>query len=168
MFVKTTLSALALAVAIPFAGAAFADNGGTDQLAKIAGVEPGVYTIAELIQIDLARKTQDEEKLEFYLLGENRVSRTDFSDRVNPGVAEFAEIEGVSTSLYSAADLIQLSEAERENDLEKIEFIKARAEGQYAEPDPYAVSPGKRQLAAVLGLDPAAYTTAELIEIADW
>lgn len=165
MFAKTTLSALALAVALPFAGAANADN---DQLAKIAGVEPGVYTTAELIQIDQARKTQDFEKLDYYLLGENRVSRTDYAASVNPGVAELAKIEGVSTSGYSASDLIELSQAERENDLEKIAFIKARAEGRITELDPYAVSPGKAQLAANLGLDPAAYTTAELIEISDW
>ncbi|MEY8100126.1 hypothetical protein AB9F29_22640, partial [Falsihalocynthiibacter sp. S25ZX9] len=72
MFNKITLYALALAVALPFAGAA---NAGNDQLAKIAGVEAGVYTTAELIKIDQARKTQDDEKLNFYLLGENRVSR---------------------------------------------------------------------------------------------
>ncbi|AML52510.1 hypothetical protein [Falsihalocynthiibacter arcticus] len=165
MFNKTTLSALALAVALPFAGAA---NAGNDQLAKIAGVEAGVYTTAELIQIDQARKTQDVEKLNFYLLGENRVSRADYTGNVSGGVAELAAIEGVSTNGYTASTLIELSVAENENDLEKVAFIKARAAGEISELAPNAVSPGKRQLAAVLGLDPASYTTAELIEIADW
>ncbi|MEY8099322.1 hypothetical protein AB9F29_18155 [Falsihalocynthiibacter sp. S25ZX9] len=159
MFVKSTLSALALAVALPFAGAAYAGN---DQLAKLAGVEPGVYTTSELIQIDQARKTQDDEKLNFYLLGENRVSRTDFTGSVNAGVTELAAIEGVSADGYTASTLIELSVAESENDAEKIAFIKAEAAGEIATPAPNAVNGGKEQLAAFVGKDAASYSVAEL------
>lgn len=164
MFVKTTLSALALAVALPFAGAA---NAGNDQLAKIAGVEPGVYTTAELIQIDRARKDNDDQRLNYYLSGENRVSRASSYSSVSPGTKQLAAIAGVSGEGYTTSTLIELIDAQRENDDQKIAFIKARANGEISDLDPNATSPGKEQLAAILGMDATTSSYADLIVEAD-
>lgn len=159
MFVKSTLSALALAVTIPFAGAAFAGN---DQLAKIAGVEPGIYTTAELIQIDEARKTYDDERLAYFLNGENRVSRNSATGSTSDAVRQLASIAGVSTAGYTAGTLHELIEAQRDFDDEKVAFIKARAAGEISDLSPTAVSAGKQQLADLVGKDASAYSIAEL------
>lgn len=164
MFVKSTLSALALAVALPFAGAASAEN---DQLAKIAGVEPGVYTTAELIQIDNARKANDNERLNFYISGDNRVSRNATTASVNPGVEQLALIAGVSSEGYTAGTLNELILAQEAGDDEKVAFIKARANGSISELSPNATSPGKDQLAALVGKDATTSTYGELIVAAD-
>ena len=159
MFVKTTLSALALAVALPFAGAASAGN---DQLAKIAGVEPGIYTTAELIQIDYARKNSDKESLAFYLSGESRVSRSGSTGSVSAGVEHLATIAVVSSEGCSASTLNELIIAQREYEDENVAFIKAQAAGEISTLSPSSVTAGKQQLAALVGLDPAAYSIAEL------
>lgn len=164
MFVKSTLSALALVIAVPFAGAAFAGN---DQLAKLAGVEPGVYTTAELIQIDQARKDSDAEKLDFYLSGDNRVSRNSSTGSVNAGLEQLAAIAGVSSEGYTVATLTELREAQSANNAEKIAFIKARAQGEISILAPNATSPGKDQLAALVGLDATSNSYGELIVAAD-
>ncbi len=73
MFAKVTLSALALAIAAP----AFAAG---SQLERSAGVEPGVYTLAQLSDIVSADEANDAARLKaFYLGADDTVSRNDFS-----------------------------------------------------------------------------------------
>lgn len=164
MFVKSTLGALALAVAIPFTGAAFA---GDDQLAKLAGVEPGIYTTAELIQIDQARKNNDDEALNYYISGENRVSRAASSASVSAGVAQMAASLGVSPDGHTASSLQKLADFQSENDVQGAAYIQAVAEGRISDPAPNSTSAGKEQLAALTGLDASTSTYGELIEAAD-
>ena len=75
MFAKATLSALAIALAAP----AFAAT----QLERSAGVEPGVYTQAQIGEIASAEKPNDAARLKaFYLDNGDTVSRADFSASV--------------------------------------------------------------------------------------
>lgn len=160
MFVKSTLATLALTLAVPFAGAAYAGN---DQLANIAGVEPGIYTTAELIQIDDAKKSNDTELLNYIISGENRVSRNATTSSVNAGVAQLAAIAGVSPEGYSASDLQLLIDAQRANDAEAVAFRKAHAAGTITARATSDVTPGKVQLAALVNADPATTSVAELV-----
>ncbi|WP_380052601.1 hypothetical protein ACFE33_09295 [Falsihalocynthiibacter sp. SS001] len=164
MFAKSTLSVLALSLAIPFAGAASA---GGDQLAKSAGVEPGIYTTAELIQITEARRANDAQRLDYYLSGENRVSRAATDYTANAGVQQLAALAGVSPEGYTAGTLNELILAQRANDDEKVKFIKARAAGEISDLSPSSVSAGKAQLAALVGLDPSTNSYADLIIAAE-
>lgn len=164
MFVKSTLPALVLAVALPFSGVAFA---GDDQLAKLAGVEPGIYTTAELIQIDQARKSNDDEALKYYLSGENRVSRASSTSSTSEGVAQMAAIAGVSPNGHTAASLQLLLDAQSENDPARAAYIQARAEGEISDIPPNSTSAGKEQLAALVGKDASTTSYRELIEAAD-
>lgn len=164
MFVKSTLSALALAVALPFAGAASAGN---DQLAQIAGVEPGIYTTAELIQIDEARKNSDQQALDYYLSGENRVSRNATYSSVSASVQQLAAIAGVSPEGYTIGTLNELIEAQGGSDASKVAYIKARAAGEISDLSPTATSAGKDQLAALVGKDASTTSYGELIIEAD-
>lgn len=164
MFVKSTLSALALAVALPFAGAASAGN---DQLAKIAGVEAGIYTTAELIQIDEARKNSNSERLDFFLSGENRVSRNASSTSASASVLQLAAIAGVSPEGYTIATLNELIEAQAGSDASKVAYIKARANGEISDLSETATSAGKEQLASILGMDASTASYGDLILAAD-
>lgn len=159
MFVKSTLAALAVTLSVPFAGAAFAAN---DQLAKIAGVEPGLYTTAELIQIDEARKTFDDERLAFILSGENRVSRNAETGSVNAGKAQLAAIAGVSAEGFTINSLHDLIQAQESQDDEEVAYIKAVAAGEITGLNATRVTPGKVQLAALVGLDAGSHSIAEL------
>jgi hypothetical protein len=160
MFVKSTLAALAVTLAVPFAGAASAGN---DQLAKIAGVEAGIYTTAELIQIDQARKSNNDELLNYIISGENRVSRNATSTSVGSGVAQLAAIAGVSPEGYTAGDLNLLILAQEANDDEAVAYYKARAAGTITDLDASHVTPGKEQLAALVNADPSTNTIGDLV-----
>lgn len=78
MIAKVTLSALAIALAAP----AFAAS----QIELSAGVEPGVYTLAQVGEIASADEANDAARLKaFYVDADNTVSRADTSA---PAVAE--------------------------------------------------------------------------------
>lgn len=158
MFVKSTLTALAFALAAP---AAFAGNvsAGEAQLAKLLNVEPGQYTLAELIRLDDAVRAND--LVEVQVILDRATENNGLSTRNAPsaGVAQLAAIEGVNASDYSVSQLIRLSDAQRANDLVLVAQIKAENNDS-----PYAgVSAGRAQIAANLGVNPADYTLAELV-----
>lgn len=162
MFTKASLTAAAIALAVP----AFA-NPGTDQLALQLGVEPGSLSLSELIRLEDARSENDAETVRFLLSGMDTVGRADNTAAGgNAGADQLASLLGVDPGAYTVAELIRLEDARAAGDVETVRFIlsgETRVETGAAG----TVSPGKTQLAALLGVDPAAYTTAELIELAD-
>lgn len=162
MFRKLTASALVLAT---LSGAALASsaqtrlNAGDVQLALSAGVQPGQYTRAELINIVEARKANDETRLNYFLSGSNRTTSSDLNA---PGLAQLARSAGVEPGVYTANELQQILLAQRDNDQDTVRFILSgenRKDGNPAN----VVTPGKAQLAGVVGVNPAEYTLAELI-----
>ena len=123
------------------------------QLAASAGVEPGVYTTAQMIQIIEARHEGDAAQLAF-LLGQSgpAATRTNFT----------AVMTSVGSEGLSFAEQIQLQEARHENDRATEAFILSGTNHRSALPAS-AVTPGEAQLAAIVGADPADYTLAELV-----
>jgi hypothetical protein len=123
MFIKATLSALALAVSIP----ALASAGqGSDMLAKIAGVPSGEYTDAELILIDAARDGQDDEYLNFLLTNgsnDNVVSRNATNSTFSAGHVQLAQQAGVEPGRLSTGDLNRLIIAQRNGDVVLVKFL---------------------------------------------
>lgn len=150
-------------IALSLSGAAFAGNNTTSndaQLARSAGVAPGAYSASELVNIIDARNDNDQIRLNYYLSGANRTSASVQGDSSN----QLARIVGVQPGAYSAAELTQVIEARKDNDREGVNFILSgsnRATPAAAD----FVSPGKVQLAAVLGLDPSQYTLAQLAQL---
>lgn len=65
--------ALAAVTAVAGTAGAFAADSGNDQLALQAGVEPGVYSTAELSRIIQARQTNGDGRVEFILTGANEM-----------------------------------------------------------------------------------------------
>lgn len=157
---KTLLASAAILAA--FSGAALASSpvpgvsAGDAQLALTAGVEPGRYSRAELIRILDAKRENDAGAVQYYLSGANRTSA---AGNDSSGAVQLALTAGVEPGAYSVPELIQIIDAKRENDTELLNFILSGANRQG---EREGVSPGKAQLAASLGLNPADYTLAEL------
>ena len=122
------------------------------QLAARAGVEPGLYTTAQMIQIIEARRDGDMRQVAFVLSQSNSVATR--ADVTTAGT--FVSPEGLST-----VEEIQLQEARRENEHGTEAFILSGSNRQVPLPAS-AVTSGEAQLAAVIGVDPADYTLAEL------
>ncbi|MPL74130.1 hypothetical protein SDC9_19940 [bioreactor metagenome] len=80
---------------------------------------------------------------------------------VNPGLQQIANYLGVDAGAYSATELHQLLGARDAGDQSSYDYFLKRVGATEAA----AVTAGKAQIAAQVGLNPAEYTTAELIRV---
>lgn len=159
IILASTLAIAALSGVANASSTVAATGPGDVQLALAAGVEPGKFTRVELINILDARKENDAQKLSFYLTGTNRVEGQASAE----SLAQLAAAAGVAGGDYTVSELARLQDARRENDASAIAFIVNR-EGKAPLPAE-AVTPGEAQLAALIGVDPAQYTLAQLIAL---
>ena len=81
---------------------------------------------------------------------------------VTPGAAQLAATLGVQPGVYSASELAQLAQYQRENDATGVSFILSRASSATS-----ADSAGLRQFALSLGVEPGKYSASELSLIKD-
>lgn len=159
LFLASSLALVALTGVASASSPAPRYNAGDAQLALLAGVEVGAYSRAELINILDARRDGDADKVAFYLTGANRQSTA-----ADPAaLAQLAGSAGVVAGDYSAVELQAVVDAKRENDATAVSFVLNRA-AKPANPAE-VVTPGEAQLAALVGVDPAQYTLAELIAL---
>lgn len=154
----TVLAAMISTMAIP----AFA-NPGADMFARTLGLQPGEYTMAEMINIKEARRENDDEAERFYLSKGNRKA-LNFADSVTQGEAQMAHALNLPHGDYSVAEMIAIREARRENDDEAERFYLSGTNRKASNPAEVVTS-GEAQLAASLGVDPAQYTLAELARL---
>lgn len=162
MFKKSIFVLSVVALTAPFAGTAMAGSGAA-QMAAALGVPAGAYSTIQLIQLQDARRQGDAFTAAF-ILGQSKasVSRSTMSG-VTQGAEQLARLVGVAPGAYSANDLIRLQTAISENDSQAIAFILGGSDTGNTTNDIGSVTPGKAQIAAALGLDPAAHTTADLV-----
>lgn len=73
------------------------DSAGAVQLALSAGVEPGVYTVAELTQIIDTKRENDDERLNF------------ISEGISAGKAQLTATLGVNAADDTLAELVALT-----------------------------------------------------------
>jgi hypothetical protein len=81
---------------------------------------------------------------------------------INPGIAQLAAAAGVSADGLTADQLIRLTNAQRANDTDEVNFILSERNGVSASTMGSVANAGTAQLAAGLGVNPAEYTTDEL------
>jgi hypothetical protein len=165
MFKKSILALSLVALTAPFAGVAMAGQG-ADQLAKQLGVPAGAYSVAQMIQLQDARRDGDKAAEAFILSqGNDGVSRSDKSGVAfaSTGAEQLARLVGVTPGAYSVNEMIRLQDAINEGDSHTIAFILGGSNSGTTGNDIGTVTPAKAQLAASLGLDPAAHTTADLV-----
>lgn len=79
----------------------------------------------------------------------------------SPGQSQIASYLGVDAGAYSNAELAALLAARHDGDQSTYAFLLAHGNRSASE----TVNIGKAQLAAQVGLDPAQYTSAELIRV---
>lgn len=165
MFTRTVTALTLAGFVAALSGPAFA-NPGTDQMALQLGVQPGAYTQAQLIELENAYRDNDSTLVAFILSqGNGVVSRGDSmaTGIVTPGEAELARSLGVAPGAYSLSDLTRLQGAVQDDDKQAIAFIIGGGSNNGAGSDTGVVNAGKAETARALGLDPAAYTTQELV-----
>lgn len=165
---KLTLGIAVLATALT-AGVVAAQtvNPGVAQLAATVGVSPTAFTPAQLIRLEQAQRDNDRQTIDFILSQANgSVSRSDKGASLSAGDVQLSRLAGVEPGLYSTSELVRLIDAQRDNDSDLVRFITSGADRQSADAAS-AVSPGKAQLAALLGVNPAEYTLAELVQLSD-
>ena len=146
--------ALTTAIALGLAAPAFAN----DQLAASIGVEPGVYTTAELIQLRSALEDNDQSTVNFIL---DMVDGTPAAN--SAGARSIAASIGVDAADFSVNELIALRRALEENDQSQVDFIKDH--GAEVTMSTRGVTPGQAALAASLGVDAGDFTLTQLISL---
>lgn len=157
LLIVSTLAAAALAGGVQASPGLVPVNPGDVQLAYAAGVPPGQYTRVEMMMILEARREEDVQKLNYYLSGTNR--RTGV---VSPeAMAQLEAAAGVTGGGFTVNELQRLIRAREEEDDLTVAFILNR---QARPPAPAeVVTQGEAMLAALIGVDPARYTLAELV-----
>lgn len=137
---------LTTAIALGLAAPAFAN----DQLARSLGVEPGVYSTAELAKIKNASELTGNDARVF--IGDS----LGFAATDNAGAVQLANSLGVAPGDYSVAELAILKQAAEKTDNESRVFF-GDSLGFAA-----TSNPGADQIAASLGVEPGKYTVAQL------
>lgn len=166
---KTTLSALALTALAGGAFAMEAPSSGAAQLAAKLGVEPGVYSLSDLIRLDAANDSQQNREEVAFILEEGRFG---IAGRSNAGAvsatdhAQLAARAGVESGQYTIAELALIDTGSRSsNDVEFVEFVK---DGGLRDAGPSSAdTPAFAQIAGTLNVDAADFTASQLIRLQD-
>lgn len=138
----------------------------SDQLAAATGVEPGVYSTAELVQMVQALEENDAQAYRFVKERDAEiVSSQSPSGEARPRNDQLAASAGVEPGIYSTAELTQMISALEENDSHAYRFVRDGGSEVVSSQSPGSVrsaNAGKNQLAASLGVDPDDDTLGQL------
>jgi hypothetical protein len=95
------------------------------------------------------------------------MSSASFAQSINPGVVQLAHEAGVNPAAYTQAQIVDLIDAQRDNDPEKVAFILSQSNqtGGATLSSSSQPSQGLVQLAKLAGVQPGAYTQDELIRL---
>ena len=148
------------ALAVTLAGPALA----SDQLARSIGVEPGVYSTAELIALRSAIEGDDHAQANAIRAGGNN-GFTASTKSATSSSAQLAGSVGVEPGVYSAAQLIALRSALESDDHAQANAIRKGADEGMTASSKSGVSAATAQLAASLGVDPSDYSRDELARL---
>lgn len=90
-----------------------------------------------------------------------------FAQSINPGVAQLAAQAGVNPANYSQAQIVELINAQRDNDSTTVNAILAQGKSGVTASAASQPSTGNVQLARLAGVAPGQYTDAELSQLVD-
>ena len=105
-----------------------------------------------------ARLENNQTALNYYLSGANR------SENKGDSSGQLAKLAGVAPGAYSASELQMILNAQRNNEPEQAAYVISGA-NRKAVDAVGTVTAGKAQIAALLGLNPADYTLAQLVAL---
>jgi hypothetical protein len=150
-----------VAATLALSATAFAANAASpaaEQLAAKLHLNADAYSLTELNQIDQALRDGDAQAANYYIKGENRVA---LPTAVTPGRAQIAAQLGLDPANYTLAELSVIDSARKANNAELAAFYTSGRNRDVAG-GVGVVSPGKVQLAASLGVNPADYSLTQL------
>lgn len=131
-----------------------------DQMARSMGLEPGVYTDVELIQIRAAMDA-DEDALVRNLLDKDSTVISTQSVGTSTSNAQLARSVGVEPGVYSTAELVQMRAAIDADETETLRHVSH--DGSVISSQSIGATPQSRsQLERLLGVQEAGMTDSEL------
>ncbi|MSU91691.1 hypothetical protein GE300_19100 [Rhodobacteraceae bacterium 2CG4] len=149
------------AAALLIASGAFAD----DQLARSIGVEPGVYTVAELLQIRAASEDGDYQLLR--QLTKERDTTVLSTQNIGASAAsdQFARSVGVKPGTFTTAQMARIRAAIDDDgeDLLVRSLLREKSTATISTQS-VGMGPGDDHMARVLGIDGSGMSRAALAE----
>ncbi len=140
-----------------------------DQLARPLGVEPGVYSTSDLIRLKAAYDGDDAARVAAILRQGSPTGRVSTRNvGQSAGHRQLAAALGVRPEDFSTAQLVQLRgaiEAEQRHQAMHIRAGGGNLTVANLSTTDVSNSPGHRQMAASLNVDPAAHSTPALIKM---
>lgn len=167
MFTRSVMAVTLVGFVAALSAPAFA-NPGTDQLAAQLGVNSGAFTLNQLVQLQDAYNDDDTARIAYILgtaKGVSSRASTALPGAPNAGETQLALSLGVTPGSLSANDLVKLSNAIADNDATSVAYILGGSQGGNTNSDIGVVTPAKVQIAGVLNVDPAAFTTMQLVQM---
>lgn len=165
MRIATLLTATALSLTLGL-GAVQAASPGLNQIAASLGVNADNYTAAQLTRLSTAVSDNDAQEISYVLslAGKGDASSVSAVPSTSAAATQMALIENVEPGRFTLNELQQLSQARKDNNQDAVDYILSGANrevrGAVGE-----VSPGMAQLAALLGVDAANYSNADLAKL---
>lgn len=163
-----TITALTLSTALSVGVPAYAQNEGVAQLEAEAGVPAGSMSTSDLYRLIRATRDNDDATVRFIKQKAGLVQEGSVDGAVvlvdEDGAAQLAGEAGVENGVYTVNELQRLIKAQRENDMNVIDFIMSGGDHEMTMKKS-EVEQGEEQLAAELGVNPKLYTLQELAEM---
>lgn len=157
--------ALATALTLSLAAPAFANQ----QLANSLGVDANDYSVSQLIALRDAVEDNNWTRVDFIKqsAGDDTASVSSKSSTSTSGTAQLAASLGVEPGTLSLSQLINLRDAEENEDHFRANAIRQQAyeSGMSVSSKGSSRSAGVAQLESALNVDPGVYSLAELIEL---
>lgn len=149
-----TRTLIAAALAASLAAPAFA----SDNLAASLGVEPGVYTTSQLVQLKAAKADDDHSRIR-QIVAEAEAGGFN-------GAADFSQVAGgIDAEGLSASNVVALKAAIDEDDADRIFGLRNGADVASNTTFSTRGGPVAEQLSRSVGVAPGALTNAELVQL---
>lgn len=173
---KLVAAILATALVAPIAAPTFAQTvaAGEVQMAESLGVEPGLYSLEQLAELQTL--TEDDTTMSQQKIDEIKSNPMGPLAAVSPeaaptglttGEIQMAELIGVEPGAYTLDELAILADTQEQPSMKSLYRAVLNGELDMSTTnDRGIVTPAKEQLAGTLDVNPADYTTEELAELA--
>ena len=148
---------LTTALALGLAAPAF-----SSQLAAQAGVEPGVFSTSQLIQLRDALDEQEHARYDYLVekFSGNVVATQSFG--TSQGNAFLADVADVEAGSFTTGELIQLRDALNEQDHARYDYLVEKFSGEAVATQSFGPSQGKEMEARIAGVDANSASTGEI------
>jgi len=152
---------VATAAALLIGTSAFA----SDQFARSLGIEPGVYTDAELVELRAAMDADDEQRIRQLTRNhDGAVVSTQSYGTMSDASTQLARSVGLEPGVYTDEQMIRIRAAMDGEDNLVLRQLIREGGSEVLSTQSIGTTEGDAQLARILGVDSAEMSRAELAE----